>query len=56
MLKLLRDNMLAKAATSKGFLIDGYPREMEQGTRFEAEVCKITGTYCSLVVTCDDTQ
>ena len=38
-LKLLRDNMLAKAATSKGFLIDGYPREMEQGTRFEAEVC-----------------
>jgi adenylate kinase len=31
--------MLAKAATSKGFLIDGYPREMEQGTRFEAEVC-----------------
>jgi adenylate kinase family enzyme len=41
--------MLAKAATSKGFLIDGYPREMEQGTRFEAEVCKITGTYCSLV-------
>ena len=37
-LQLLRDNMLAKAATSKGFLIDGYPREMEQGTRFEAEV------------------
>ena len=31
--------MEAKAATSKGFLIDGYPREMEQGTRFENEVC-----------------
>ena len=33
--------MEAKAATSKGFLIDGYPREMEQGTRFETEVCII---------------
>ena len=38
MLTLLREAMEAKAATSKGFLIDGYPREMEQGTRFENEV------------------
>lgn len=37
-LLLLKEAMLAKAAESKGFLIDGYPREMEQGTRFEKEV------------------
>ncbi|KAL4219565.1 Adenylate kinase isoenzyme 1 [Mactra antiquata] len=37
-LLLLKESMLAKAADSKGFLIDGYPREMEQGTRFENEV------------------
>ena len=30
--------MVAKAAASNGFLIDGYPRELEQGTRFEKEV------------------
>ncbi|XP_052787878.1 adenylate kinase isoenzyme 5-like isoform X6 [Mya arenaria] len=41
-LLLLKEAMMAKAADSKGFLIDGYPREMEQGTRFEKEVtpCK----------------
>ena len=38
MLTLLKEAMIAKAATSKGFLIDGYPRELEQGTRFEQEV------------------
>ncbi|XP_070176220.1 uncharacterized protein [Littorina saxatilis] len=37
-LELLKEAMVAKAATSKGFLIDGYPRELEQGTRFEQEV------------------
>ncbi|CAC5417371.1 adk [Mytilus coruscus] len=37
-LMLLRDNIIARAATSRGFLIDGYPREMEQGVRFEDEV------------------
>lgn len=37
-LQLLKEAMEAKVATSKGFLIDGYPREMEQGTRFENEV------------------
>ena len=37
-LQLLKESMLAKAVESKGFLIDGYPREMEQGTRFETEV------------------
>ena len=37
-LELLKEAMVAKAASSKGFLIDGYPRELEQGTRFEQEV------------------
>ena len=38
MLELLKEAMVAKAASSKGFLIDGYPRELEQGLRFEKEV------------------
>jgi len=37
-LGLLRDAMIKKAATSKGFLIDGYPRELDQGKKFEADV------------------
>ena len=37
-LQLLKEAMIDNIATSKGFLIDGYPRELEQGTRFEAEV------------------
>ena len=37
MLTLLREAML-KHKEAKGFLIDGYPRELEQGTKFEAEV------------------
>ena len=37
MLTLLKEAML-KNTEAKGFLIDGYPRELEQGTRFEAEV------------------
>lgn len=40
-LGLLRDAMLKKAATSKGYLIDGYPRELDQGKRFENEVAPI---------------
>ncbi|CAI9716932.1 adenylate kinase isoenzyme 5-like isoform X9 [Octopus vulgaris] len=39
-LELIREAMLSRAATSRGFLIDGYPRELEQGKRFEAEVSK----------------
>jgi len=37
-LQLLKEKMMAKARTSSGFIIDGYPREMEQGLRFEKEV------------------
>jgi adenylate kinase len=40
-LGLLRDAMLKKAATSKGFLIDGYPRELEQGKKFENDVAVV---------------
>ncbi|KAL3872035.1 hypothetical protein ACJMK2_040004 [Sinanodonta woodiana] len=39
-LQLLKEAMMAKLSTSKGFLIDGYPRELEQGKRFENEVTK----------------
>ncbi|XP_012945392.1 adenylate kinase 8 [Aplysia californica] len=38
-LQLLKEAMVDKVATSTGFLIDGYPRELEQGLRFEKEVC-----------------
>uniref|UniRef100_A0A8C2UDM9 Adenylate kinase 1 n=1 Tax=Coturnix japonica TaxID=93934 RepID=A0A8C2UDM9_COTJA len=37
-LDMLRDAMLAKADSSKGFLIDGYPREVKQGEEFEKKV------------------
>ncbi|XP_078605176.1 uncharacterized protein LOC144878458 isoform X3 [Branchiostoma floridae x Branchiostoma japonicum] len=37
-LELLRDAMIAKADTSNGFLIDGYPREVIQGTEFESNI------------------
>jgi adenylate kinase len=30
--------MVAKADVSKGYLIDGYPREKIQGEKFESEV------------------
>lgn len=38
MLALIKDAMLKLVDKSPYFLIDGYPRELEQGTRFEAEV------------------
>lgn len=44
-LMLLKDAMLKHASTSKGYLIDGYPRELDQGLRFEKEV---TGVECVL--------
>lgn len=37
-LDMLRDAMVAKADVSKGFLIDGYPREVKQGEEFEKKV------------------
>lgn len=40
-LTLLKEAMIKKAASSKGFLIDGYPRELEQGKKFEADVAPV---------------
>ena len=37
-LDMIKDAMRAKAATSKGFLIDGYPRQVDQGLEFEKQV------------------
>lgn len=37
-LDMLKDAMVAKADVSKGFLIDGYPREVKQGEEFEKKV------------------
>jgi len=37
-LDLLAEAMIAKLAGSKGFLIDGYPREVAQGQEFEREI------------------
>ncbi|KAJ8397130.1 hypothetical protein AAFF_G00009840 [Aldrovandia affinis] len=37
-LDMLRDAMICKAEVSKGFLIDGYPREVKQGEEFEKKI------------------
>jgi len=37
-LDLIKQAMLKNLATAKGFLIDGYPREVEQGEDFEKEI------------------
>ncbi|KAJ8038416.1 Adenylate kinase isoenzyme 5 [Holothuria leucospilota] len=39
-LALLKEKMLAVAADSKGFLIDGYPREVQQGEAFEKMIAE----------------
>ena len=38
MLDLLAEAMIAKLGGSKGFLIDGYPREVDQGRKFEEAI------------------
>jgi adenylate kinase len=38
-LDMIRDAMFAKKDTSCGFLIDGYPRKVEQGKEFENSIC-----------------
>lgn len=37
-MELLNEKIKSKLATSKGFLIDGYPREKKQGEEFETAV------------------
>lgn len=41
-LDMLRDAMIAKADSSKGYLIDGYPREVNQGVEFEKKIAPPT--------------
>ncbi|KAK5646555.1 hypothetical protein RI129_005019 [Pyrocoelia pectoralis] len=41
-LDLLKEAILSNAATAKGFLIDGYPREKEQGELFEEQIGAVT--------------
>ncbi|CAH1183383.1 unnamed protein product [Phaedon cochleariae] len=40
-LDLLREAITASLPTSKGFLIDGYPREKEQGVMFEKSIAPV---------------
>lgn len=47
-LGLLTEAMLKNVTTSKGFLIDGYPRELEQGLTFEKKI-----TECSVILNFD---
>ncbi|PIK37968.1 putative adenylate kinase isoenzyme 5-like isoform X2 [Apostichopus japonicus] len=35
---LLKEKMLSEAASSRGYLIDGYPREVQQGEAFEGTI------------------
>lgn len=41
-LELIKEAMLNALATSKGFLIDGYPREKQQGVLFEQNIAPAT--------------
>lgn len=41
-LDMLREAMLAKVDSSNGFLIDGYPREVQQGEEFERRISQPT--------------
>jgi len=42
-LKLIKHAMIAKSLTSNGYLIDGYPRQVEQGVMFEQEITPCKG-------------
>merc|ERR1711972_358841 len=37
---MIKEAMIAKADVSKGYLIDGYPREVVQGEEFEKKIGK----------------
>lgn len=42
-LELLREAMVASLGHTKGFLIDGYPREVKQGEEFRRWVSFVMG-------------
>lgn len=50
-LDLLAEAMLKRVSTSKGFLIDGYPREQAQGVQFEQTVSMWVGRVIGKGVT-----
>jgi adenylate kinase len=53
-LDMIKEAMLAHKDTAKGFLIDGYPRQVDQGIEFEKEIVP-----CEKVLYCeasDDTM
>ncbi|XP_075737927.1 adenylate kinase isoenzyme 1-like [Rhipicephalus microplus] len=39
-IQLIKETIKKDLLTVKGFLLDGYPRNVEQGERFESDVCK----------------
>ncbi|GBP91158.1 Adenylate kinase isoenzyme 1 [Eumeta japonica] len=45
-LELLKEAMAKKFDESKGFLIDGYPREKDQGVAFERVIAPVTVLRC----------
>jgi adenylate kinase len=47
-LKMIKDAMLANISTSKGFLIDGYPRQVDQGITFETKVFNHQNRFVTL--------
>lgn len=53
-LNMIKEAMLAKASSSNGFLIDGYPRKVEQGVEFEKEI--IPCTMCLYIDAADKTM
>lgn len=48
-LELMCDAMKKNISNTKCFLIDGYPRELEQGTRFENEVSRYPPVFGLLI-------
>merc|ERR1719495_24199 len=50
-LELIKSNICKHAATRKGFLIDGYPREVDQGIEFEKKIA-----HCTFVLWIDASQ
>lgn len=48
-LDMIKDAMLANISTSKGFLIDGYPRQVDQGIAFEHKVGQIRSGVIKMI-------
>ena len=57
-LDMIRDAMLANADKSNGFLIDGYPRQVDQGIEFEntVEIYQLTNNLADFLGLGKDTD